>query len=120
MAEARKPRAIKSKRIDPNAPASLVVTAFGGLSLFCQETGFKSSTVWGWLEKGFIPADHQPHIRAVAERLELDILAATFVAEPALNPALVSSAQLPPAVGESAEGEGRPTPNPDSSSLPRS
>ena len=116
----RKPRAIKSKRIDPNAPASLVVNAFGGLSLFCQEAGFKSSTVWGWLEKGFIPADHQPHVRAIAERLELDLPASTFVAEPALNPDLVSSAQLPPAVGESAGGMGGTTPNPDSSSLPRS
>ena len=51
----RKQRETTSERIDKAKPAFLVVDKFGGLTRFCQLTGFSLSTVHSWQVRGIIP-----------------------------------------------------------------
>jgi hypothetical protein len=63
-------------------PASRIVERFGGLARFCEWTGYKRSTVWNWLLRGFIPADRQPHVLESARLHGVEIAAADFVYDP--------------------------------------
>lgn len=82
LSRPRKPHRIRSESIDPRMPASVVMMKFGGLTRFCDWTGFKTSTAWDWQRKGYIPAERQPHVmeRALAHGVELD--PADFVYQP--------------------------------------
>jgi hypothetical protein len=82
FAESQKPRRIRSGSINPEMPASVVVTRFGGLTRFCEWTGFPTSTVWNWMAKGYIPAERQPHVLERAERHGVELEAADFVFQP--------------------------------------
>jgi hypothetical protein len=53
----RKQRRTTSDRINPNSPAYKVVHGKGGgLSKFCADFDFPTSTVQSWLERGLIPS----------------------------------------------------------------
>ena len=54
--QGRKRREIISERIDQTTPAFRVVEACGGLTAFCRDFDYGTSTVYGWLEGGFVPA----------------------------------------------------------------
>jgi hypothetical protein len=82
MTPHRKPRAIRSANVDPRMPASVVVTRFGGLTRFCDWTGYKTSTVWDWMRNGYIPANRQTHVMAMAEAHGVDLAPADFVFQP--------------------------------------
>lgn len=51
----RKPRAITSEKVDQDRPAFRIIAKFGGLTRFCEITGFPISTVHGWTVTGLIP-----------------------------------------------------------------
>lgn len=56
-AQARKQRSTTSDRIDPDSPAYRVVHGKGGgLTRFCHDFDFPTSTVQSWLERGLIPS----------------------------------------------------------------
>jgi hypothetical protein len=56
-APARKQRKTTSERINPSSPAYRIVhDKGGGLSKFCQDFDFPTSTVQSWLERGLIPS----------------------------------------------------------------
>lgn len=81
-ASSRKQQTVRSDRINPSMPASVVISRFGGLTRFCQLTGYKTSTVWDWMAKGFIPADRQTHVLEMARLYELPLEPADFVYQP--------------------------------------
>lgn len=78
----RKPRAIKSENVDPRMPASIVVSKFGGLTRFCEWTGYKTSTVWNWMARGYIPADRQTHVLEMAKLHGVAVDPLDFVFQP--------------------------------------
>lgn len=55
-------RATTSTRVNKSFPAyRIIVLKFGGLTNFCDATGFHTSTVHNWLRAGLIPAKwHEP------------------------------------------------------------
>lgn len=53
---APQPRKSWSVKIDATAPATRVVNKFGGLSAFCEATGFATSTVHSWQVRGLVPS----------------------------------------------------------------
>lgn len=56
-APARKQRRITSDRIDTDSPAYRVVhVKGGGLTKFCEDFDFPTSTVQSWLERGLVPS----------------------------------------------------------------
>lgn len=75
-------RPIRSENVDPRMPASIVVDRFGSLARFCEWTGFKRSTVWNWLLRGYIPADRQSHVLEMARLHNVVLEAADFVFDP--------------------------------------
>ncbi len=81
--KAPRQRAITSDRVDQNAPAYVViVTKWGGLSSFCTDTGWPSSTVHDWLVKGLIPADRQARVLELARDLRKPVKPVDFVPVP--------------------------------------
>lgn len=84
MAESRprKQQTIRSDRINPSMPASVVVVKFGGLTRFCQLTGYRTSTVWDWMRKGYIPANRQPHVLEMARLYGIELQPGDFVYQP--------------------------------------
>lgn len=88
MTKPRKQRATTSANIDTSKPAAMIVNdRFQGLSNFCALTGYATSTVFRWLERGYIPAEFRTrpgisvhaHIMAVAEASNIAISPADFV-----------------------------------------
>lgn len=84
----RKQRRIISDRVDPAKPASVVINRFGGLTRFCELTGYPSSTAHGWTVSGYIPAQRKghsvhAHILAVAAAERIAVEASDFVERPA-------------------------------------
>jgi hypothetical protein len=61
-ANARKQREITNERIDQTKPAFIVIDKAGGLTSFCRDYDYKTSTVYGWLESGFIPTRPRPTV----------------------------------------------------------
>jgi hypothetical protein len=87
----RRPGTTTSEKVDQNAPAFRVINGpFGGLTRFCDLTGFKLGTAHGWLVKGLFPSDNHAHILAVAERHSLTVTKADLVPDPALDLDLVA------------------------------
>lgn len=82
----RKPKKIVSERVDTEAPAYIVVSKFDGLTPFCNAMGYKTSTVWSWLESGLIPAPYHEPILAKAIEMKIDLAPADFVRMPRLVP----------------------------------
>lgn len=85
----RKQRAITSGRVDPSKPASVVINLFGGLTRFCELTGYATSTAHGWTVSGYIPAHRKgvgihAHILGVAKANEIALLPEHFVEQPAM------------------------------------
>jgi hypothetical protein len=80
---ARKQRAITSGKVDPNKPASIVINKFGGLTLFCEITGFATSTAHGWTVSGYIPPRHHAAILAKAAEHSIALEPGDFVERPA-------------------------------------
>jgi hypothetical protein len=54
-AKPRKQRRTISKHIDETKPAPRIVHKAGGLTRFCEITGFKTSTVHTQMRNGFFP-----------------------------------------------------------------
>lgn len=84
----RKQRRIISSRVDPDKPASRVINCFGGLTRFCELTGYPTSTAHGWTVSGYIPAQRKgqsvhKHILFVAGAEGIKLAAADFVDQPA-------------------------------------
>lgn len=83
-APAPKLRALSSKRVDRSKPASVVIDKFGGLTRFCQLTGYPTSTAHGWTVSGYIPAQrkgvstHQ-HIMGIAAANRISLKPGDFV-----------------------------------------
>lgn len=80
----RKQRALSAEQIDRTKPASLIVAKFGGLMRFCNLTGYKTSTVHGWVVRGFIPAhrggvSHHAHIMKIAAANKIELTATDFL-----------------------------------------
>lgn len=86
----RRRRATTSSRVDKSAPAyRVVVERFGGLTNFCEQTGFNPSTVHRWLRNGFVPAkwyrDGQSYPRYImwcARLHEVELSAEDFLEDP--------------------------------------
>lgn len=78
----RKPRAIRSDKVDPRMPASVVVEKFGGLTRFSDWTGYPTSTVWNWMIVGFIPPRKQSHVLDMARLHGVEVAPADFVFDP--------------------------------------
>lgn len=51
----RKQRKVTSKHIDETKPAPRIVAKAGGLTKFCEITGFPTSTVFRHMKNGFFP-----------------------------------------------------------------
>ncbi len=62
-----------SNKIDPRAPAAIVIDRFGGLSRFCEATGYPTSTVHDWLVKGLIPQPRWNHIKARSNAMPVPV-----------------------------------------------
>ena len=83
-AAAPKQRAITSERVQADKPASRVINKFGGLTRFCNLTGYPISTAHGWTVSGYIPPmskgrnNHQ-HIIATAKSNEIALAPIDFV-----------------------------------------
>lgn len=86
---ARKQRAITSDKVDPNKPASIVIDKFGGLTRFCEITGYATSTAHGWTVNGYIPAKKGRYAFIIAKGKEhgIKVTAADFVGDPETAPA---------------------------------
>ena len=79
MKKMRKPRRSNSDNIDTMAPASIVVTKFGGLGKMAHDTGIATSTIWGWMRRGDIPPKRVPDLKAHAMRLKVKLKDSDFV-----------------------------------------
>lgn len=83
MAEKAKPkrrRTLTSTRVDPTMPASVIINdKLGGLANVSQLSGIPTSTIWGWLEIGYIPIKRIPEIKAVAKTLRVKLLDSDFI-----------------------------------------
>lgn len=84
----RKQRAITSDKVDPTKPASIVIDKFGGLTRFCEITGYATSTAHGWTVSGYIPphrrgASTHAFILAKAKQNGVKLDPADFVDKPA-------------------------------------
>lgn len=83
-----KQRPTRSAKIDPNKPAAIIVNGrFDGLTHFCNLTGFKISTVHGWLCSGYIPnrqkgTNVHARIFEIAQANRIKVLATDFVEKP--------------------------------------
>lgn len=51
----RKPRRITSENIDETKPAAIIIAKAGGLTNFCRDYDFATSTVHSWMLNGLIP-----------------------------------------------------------------
>jgi hypothetical protein len=83
----RKQRRIISDRVDRAKPASIVIDKFGGLTRFCELTGYPTSTAHGWMVSGYIPAHRKghsthAHILGVAQAEAIELAAGDFVEQP--------------------------------------
>ena len=79
---------IKSSRpIDQNAPASRVIAIFGGISKMARATGFSTSTIFDWQQKGLIPQGHWPKIICAAKSIGLWVSWEDFIDKAALEAA---------------------------------
>lgn len=65
MKKPRKPRAPTTGKIDPTAPANIVIAKLGGLAVVCEQSGWPTSTVWGWMKRGDIPPKRVPDLKAL-------------------------------------------------------
>jgi hypothetical protein len=88
---ATKLRAITSKQVDQTKPASIVINKFGGLTKFCQLTGFPTSTAHAWTIRGYIPPhgrgdqrsiSYHAQILAVARENNIPLSGTDFVDQP--------------------------------------
>lgn len=52
----RQPRRTTSDNIDQTKPAYLIIQKGGGLSAFCRDYDFPTSTVHSWMLSGLIPS----------------------------------------------------------------
>lgn len=93
MNDQRKQRQIISDRVDESMPASIVINKFGGLSRFCEITGFAISTVHGWTVSGFVPnrkkngVSYQAYIMATAAEKGIELEPSDFFEQPVSGPA---------------------------------
>lgn len=76
---ARKPRTSNSSKVDPNAPASIVVAKFGGLGNLHNESGIPTSTIWKWMLGGDIPPKRHLELKGLAARLKIKLKDSDFV-----------------------------------------
>ena len=90
----RKPRRITSENVDQTKPAAIVVAKGGGLTNFCRDYDFATSTVHSWMVNGNIPTRKRSHptmgevsyhafILARAKELNHKIRPDDFVEKPA-------------------------------------
>lgn len=56
----RKQREITNESIDQTKPAFKIIDRCGGLTKFCEDFDYSTSTVYGWLVSGFIPTRLRP------------------------------------------------------------
>lgn len=75
----RKARRSNSTQVDPTQPASIVINKFGGLGQMHKDTGYATSTLWGWARRGYIPNPKIPEIKAHAIRLKVKLKDSDFV-----------------------------------------
>ena len=75
----RKPRTSNSRKIDPSAPASIVVAKFGGLGNLHNESGIPTSTIWKWMLSGDIPPKRHLELKGHAARLKVKLKDSNFV-----------------------------------------
>ena len=75
----RKPRTSNSSKVDPNAPASIVVARFGGLGHMHNQTGIPTSTIWKWMLSGNIPPKRHLELKGHAARLKVKLSDSDFV-----------------------------------------
>lgn len=68
-----------SDKIDRGAPASIVIGKFGGLTPFCQLSGYPVSTVHDWTAKGLIPSSEFAKILRLAKEFDFPVDRADFV-----------------------------------------
>lgn len=52
----RKARRITSENVDTTKPAAIIVAKAGGLTNFCNDYDFPTSTVHSWMLSGFVPS----------------------------------------------------------------
>ena len=84
MAKERKPRTSNSTRVDPTAPASIVVAKFGGLAKMARDTGIATSTIWKWQVQGDIPPKRVLALKGHAARLKIKLRDSDFVRQVAV------------------------------------
>lgn len=94
-ANARKQREITNERIDQAKPAFIVVDKGGGLTCFCRDYDYNTSTVYGWLQGGLIPTrprktpigemSHQAWILHRSKELRHGIKPTDFIEQPAAS-----------------------------------
>jgi hypothetical protein len=77
----RKPRTPKdASAIDQNSSAWIIINdKFGGLARYCAFSGDPTSTVWGWLQRGYIPPLKQPRVLELAKKHKIDVKPADFI-----------------------------------------
>lgn len=75
----RKPRTSNSSKVDPTAPASIIVAKFGGLGNMHNQTGIPTSTIWKWQLGGDIPNKRVLELKAHAARLKIKLKDSDFV-----------------------------------------
>lgn len=84
---AKKQRALTSTKVDRLKPASVIIDKFGGLTRFCEMTGYKIQTAHRWTTSGYIPpywngASRHLHILEVAKANRIKLLPSDFVEVP--------------------------------------
>ena len=74
----RRTRRILSDKIDRGSPAFRIIEHLGGLSPTAELIGRSVHTVYGWLQRGIIPAGQQPNVREKAAEAGKDFPADWF------------------------------------------
>jgi len=74
------------EKLDPEAPANIVIAKLGGLNAVRRETGLAPSTIWGWQKRGIIPHPRIPMLKDVARRLKVKIKDGDFLPKAFVEP----------------------------------
>lgn len=69
----------ETAKIDPEAPASLIISKFPSNNAFAQALGRRASTTRRWLVGGSIPAEYHAEVIEAAEKMSVKLVPTDFV-----------------------------------------
>lgn len=76
--QARRPRTIVSDKVDKGSPAYRIIMHLGGLTRCAEIIDRNANTVYGWMQRGVIPAHQQQNVREKAAEADMPFPAEWF------------------------------------------